>query len=228
MHGRPRWQQGVLNVRISCLQAILVANVLLIGVTSVYAQTAATSPAPPNSRGTSVAVIDVGYIFRNLERFKQAREDINADATKFTEEVRDRRAALAQQAEQLKSTPAGTAQYSQMEEQLANADTQLRLDMGRKQKERVEKEAKIYFNAYKEIEEQVRRFSDRFQIDLVVRFNSEDMDISKPETVLQGINRFVVFQRSLNITNHILDELNRGTPPPGISTPQIPRGTRTR
>jgi Skp family chaperone for outer membrane proteins len=179
-----------------------------------------------------VAVIDVGYIFRNLERFKLAREDINGDAAQFQEEIRDRRAGLAQKAEQLKTTPAGTPQYTQLEEQLANADTQLRLDMARKQKERVEKEAKIYFNAYKEIEEEVRRFADRYGIDLVVRFNSENMDISKPETVLQGINRFVVFQRSLNITNHILDELNRGTPPPGtpgISSPQIPRGgTRTR
>ena len=73
-------------------------------------------------------------------------------------------------------------------------------------------------------ESHVQRFSDRYQIDLVVRFNSEDMDVGKPETVLQGINRIVVFQRSLNITHHILDELNRGTPPPGISSPQIPRG----
>ncbi|MFV1964770.1 MAG: OmpH family outer membrane protein [Pirellulaceae bacterium] len=216
-------------MRISCLRAILVANALLIGVTSVNAQTTATSPSPPSSgRGTSVAVIDIGYIFRNLERFKQARDDINDDAAKFQQDVGERRAALAKQIEQLKSTPAGTPQYSQMEEQLANADTQLRLDMGRKQKERVEKEAKIYFNAYKEVEENVKRFSDRYGIDLVVRFNSEQMDISKPETVLQGINRFVVFQRSLNITNHVLDELNRGTPPPGVSSPQIPRGTRTR
>jgi Skp family chaperone for outer membrane proteins len=219
----------VLNVRSSFIPAILVANLLLFGVTSVLAQTAGSAPAPPSARrGTSVAVIDVGYIFRNLERFKQAREDINGDAAQFQQEIRDRRAGLTQKAEQLKTTPAGTAQYTQLEEQLANADTQLRLDMARKQKERVEKEAKIYFNAYKEIEEEVRRFADRYGIDLVVRFNSEDMDIGKPETVLQGINRFVVFQRSLNITNHILDELNRGTPPPGMSSPQIPRGTRTR
>ena len=216
-------------MRISCIPAILVACVLLTGVTSVHAQTAASSPVPPSAnRGTSVAVIDVGYIFRNLDRFKQARDDINDDAAKFQEDIRDRRASLGQKVEQLKATPAGTVQYTQLEEQLAGADTQLRLDMARKQKDRVEKEAKIYFNAYQEIEAEVMQFADRYQIDLVVRFNSENMDISKPETVLQGINRFVVFQRSLNITNHILDNLNRGTAPLGISSPQIPRGTQTR
>ena len=48
-------------------------------------------------------------------------------------------------------------------------------------------------------------------------FNSEPMDATKRESVLQGINRAVVFQRSLNITNAIIDDLNRQTPPPRTS-----------
>jgi hypothetical protein len=51
------------------------------------------------------------------------------------------------------------------------------------------------------------------------------MDPTKPESVLSGINRFVVFQRQLNITGHILDEMNRGTPdviPGGGGTANFP------
>jgi hypothetical protein len=45
-----------------------------------------------------------------------------------------------------------------------------------------------------------------------MRFNSEPMDATKRESVLQGINRAVVYQRNLNITNQIIEILNRQTP----------------
>ena len=44
---------------------------------------------------------------------------------------------------------------------------------------------------------------------MVVRYQSEPMDPNKRESVLKNINRIVVFQRDLNITHHILQELNR-------------------
>jgi hypothetical protein len=56
-------------------------------------------------------------------------------------------------------------------------------------------------------------------VDLVVRFNSEKMDPGKPESVLQGINKFVVFNRDLDISNNILQLLEAQTPPaPGPGT----------
>ena len=40
---------------------------------------------------------------------------------------------------------------------------------------------------------------------------SEQMDPAKPQSLLQGINRFVVFHRSLNITDHILRDIDGRT-----------------
>jgi hypothetical protein len=51
------------------------------------------------------------------------------------------------------------------------------------------------------------------------------MDPTKRESIMQGINRMVIYQNRLNITDIILDTLNRGTPTatPGtpIANPQI-------
>jgi hypothetical protein len=40
------------------------------------------------------------------------------------------------------------------------------------------------------------------------------MDPTKRESIMQGINRFVVYQDRLNITEMVLDMVNRGTPTP--------------
>ena len=216
-------------MRISSLCATFVAGVLLVSVySSLSAQTAPSAqPAPSGAAraGGHVAVIDIGYIFRNHEGFKNALDGIKAEYENYEKQVREQQQSMTAKAEQLKALPAGSPEYRALEEELAGLSTRMRLDLGRKQKERVDKEARVYFNAYREIELMVQRFADRYGIDLVIRYNSEEMDVNKPESVLQGINKFIVFNRGLDISNHILNELKTQSPPPGArnaAAPQIP------
>lgn len=232
-------------MRMSLLLATVVAGVMGVGIGSFAAQApaqaqpqaqpvaAAAQPSAPRTSPPNVAVIDIGYIFKNHERFKNSLETIKKDFEDFEKYVRDQQQQLAAKAEELKAKPAGSPEYRQLEEQIADTTTKLRLEVGRKQKDRVDQEAKVYFNAYKEIEWYVQRFADRYQIDLVVRFNSEDMDPNKPDSVLQGINKFIVYNRGLDISNQILNELKTATPPPAARTgaapaPPIPQRPTTR
>ncbi len=187
---------------------------------------------PPRvSGGTAVAVIDINFIFKNHERFKQKMDEIKRDIEAFEGYLRDERNKITTQTEELKNQPAGSPAYKTLEESIAAMHTQLTLETGRKRKEILEREAKVYYNSYKEIEELVALFADRHGIGLVLRFNSEEMDSTKRESVLQGINRAVVFQRNLNITHLILDELSHRTPPARIGgnprRPQVPGRPRT-
>ncbi|MCA9119144.1 MAG: OmpH family outer membrane protein [Planctomycetaceae bacterium] len=197
-------------MRISLLFATTVAA-MLIGPGSLF-HNEANAQGQTAPRGTNVAVVDVGYIFKNATRFKQAMDDIKNDDERFKQEVLAKQEAMQADVQNLQKMGKGTTDYKILEEKLAGDQTKLRLDMARKQKERVEEEAKIYFNAYRELEDHINKFATTYGIDLVLRFNGEEMDQSQPESVLNGINRFVVYQRDLNITGHILDQMNRGTP----------------
>ena len=42
----------------------------------------------------------------------------------------------------------------------------------------------------------------------MIRFNREPIDASKPQEVQLGLNRPIVYQNSLDITQHIIDSLN--------------------
>lgn len=197
-------------MRTTLLVAAFVAN-LVLGTAISFAQQGA---APANvSGGTNAAVIDIGYIIKNFERFKLGMEDLKRDDEAFQKEFETKRNAINASIERLQSTPKTSPEYKTLEEQIASEQTKLRLDMARKQKERVEDEAKLYYNAYQEIEYHVAQFATQHGIDIVLRFNSEEMDPAKPESVLNGINRFVVWHKGLDITGPILGALNPKTPP---------------
>lgn len=165
-------------MRNSLLLAALVATTAF-GTDSSFGQGNAaprTSAPPPTSKqGTTVAVIDVGYIFKNAKRFKQTMENIKADDEKFQAELIRRRDAINANIQKLQQMPKGDPAYKLLEEQIAGDQTKLRLDVARAQKERIEKEAKVYFNAYNEVSDKITQFAGRYGIDLVLRFNSEAM-----------------------------------------------------
>lgn len=196
--------------------------------------TAPRNTAPPRAaaapkQGTTVAVIDIGYIFKNARRFKMTMDGMKQNDEKLQEQFTTRRDKINADIQDLQRKQRSDPNYKLLEEEIAGAQTKLRLDVARAQKERVEQEAKIYFNAYRDVEAEINKFAGRYGIDLVLRFNAEAMDPTKPETVLTGINRFVVFQRQLDITGHILDEMNKGTTaPPGPERATFPPRSTTR
>jgi Skp family chaperone for outer membrane proteins len=176
-------------------------------------------------QGTSIAVIDISFIFKNHALFNGKIEDIKKEIEAFDNYLQEQRTSITQQTEILKSKPPGSPEYQQLEEQIANTHTQLQLETGRKRKEILEREARIYYNAYKDIERHVQEFAYANGIQIVFRYSGEEMDPTKRESVLQGVNRAIVFQDKRDITSHILDALNRRAPAGVSQTPQVPGRT---
>jgi hypothetical protein len=97
--------------------------------------------------------------------------------------------------------------------------------IGLKRKEFLEQEARVYYRVYREIEQSVGLFAQRNRIGLVLRFNGDEMKEDDRASVLQGVNRAVVYQQNLDVTEFILGDLNRGTTPP--PTPGAAAGAQT-
>ena len=119
---------------------------------------------------------------------------------------------MRKEREKLEQFKPGTQEYKQVEENVARMGAELQLEGAKRQKDFMEREAMIYYNAYREIETAVADFAARNSLSLVLRYSAEPMDPTKKETIMQGINRIVVYQNRLDITQYVLDRLNRGTP----------------
>jgi Skp family chaperone for outer membrane proteins len=216
-------QQGVLNVRIlSCRTALLAAlTIWCASALPAWGQGPARPVAPARPAGTSVAVIDLQEVFKNHARLKMAMEDIKKDTEALNARMRAEQKKLEKMVLELKELRPGTIDYKTREEEIAHVDSNVRVQLQLERKGLREREVKLYFNAYEEVVGAVERFAQDNGIALVIRFNAEEIDPSNPESIMAGLNRHVVYQRNLNITEFVLAEINAGVKPrpvdPGVS-----------
>jgi Skp family chaperone for outer membrane proteins len=180
------------------------------------------APAPATA-GTSVAVIDIAYIFKNHVRFNRQMNDMKGDIEAFDASIRGEQQEFAKKREALTQFNPASDQYKKAEEELAHIKSNLDIKVAVKRREFLEQEAKVYYGIYREIETEVASFALKQRIQLVLRYSGDEMKPDDRASVLQGVNKPVVFQDRLDITMLILGQLNAGQTMPagagGIAPP---------
>jgi Skp family chaperone for outer membrane proteins len=222
----------VLSVKV-CFPATIVAGVMFCFVSAAIAQQgpggipggvpggarpagnvpAVSAPAPQQPT-TQIVVIDIAKIFKKHHRFNQMMADIKKDIEDFDAHVKNETAKLKAMGEQLQAYRAGSLEYKAKEEEAARLTSDLQVKVGLKKKELLESEARVYYNVYRELEQKVAVFAQQNRIMMVLRFNSDDMKEDDRNSVLQGVNRAVVYYHpQLDVTELVLFELNKNVPP---------------
>jgi Skp family chaperone for outer membrane proteins len=225
-------RQGVPNVRIShrviCLAAVALAVWSPGRISPAQsrpqgdpsaARPPQTAPATPSLGGTKIAVIDISYVFANNNRFKQLMEGMKKDVEAFEAELKQRGAQLQKKREQLLEHRPGSPDYKRIEGEIASIQAQTHAETQLKRSDFLQREAKIYYDVYREIVQEVSYFAQRHGIDLVVRFSSENIEADNRKSVLEGVNRAIVYQNRLNITYEISERLNQAAPPQAAAPP---------
>lgn len=160
--------------------------------------------------GIGVALIDIGYIYKHHEGFKAQVAELEKAVNLADIDFKSRGERLRQQAAQLKELPPGSPDYKALETALFKEQQELNTQLTLQRKQFADREAAIYYSVYKEIQDELAFFCQRNRVALVFRFNGEPLDTSNSATVLQQINRDVVYyDKPLDITPIILDQLNR-------------------
>ena len=178
------------------LKTILPATLLLIASSSAWAQ-------------VNVALLDVGFIFKNHQGFKQQMDAMKADVAKFEQELKTQQQSIQQRSRQLGTLKAGSPQYKQLEKTTTEDLADLKVKMQLRRKEIMEEEAKIYMNTYKEVMSAVSAFANGNNIHLVLRYDREanPAEAASPQETLKIINRPVIFQNRLDISQAILNQV---------------------
>ena len=138
---------------------------------------------------------------------------VEADLKSYDAELNSKREALKTEAERLKAFKPGSPEYSAQEEKVASMDSKLRLDMARKRKDLADAEARIYYENYQRIAAGVKFLANHYKINLVLRYNSEDMDLEKGDSVIRGVMKNVVYHDdALNMTKGVMQYLDKTIP----------------
>ncbi|MCA9248402.1 MAG: OmpH family outer membrane protein [Planctomycetales bacterium] len=210
----------------------LVASLLLGSFATPEAKSQQPGQSPSaNAARFGIGVVDISYIFENHLRFKAMMDQMKEDVKATEEELRKEREQIGLQDEKLKQFTPGSPDYKRFEEQQAEVKARFNLKAAKQRKDFLEREAKIYYQTYLEVNDAIKLYAQSKGLGLVLRFNGDPIDANKREDVLRAINKPVVYQGGIDITPDILAGVNRtpgGTQRPvtgGTARPTIPGRT---
>ncbi len=189
-----------------CVAAMAVVEVPAFGQAPGQAAPAAGSSAGP---ATHVAVIDVGYIFKNHARFKAAMDKMKDEVMAAENGLKAERDRINGLMEQIKGFNVGTPEYKKLEAEIAKAQGDFNVNAQLQKKDFMDREAKVYLQVYTEIEKAVEQFAREHRIAVVHRFDGEPVDNSDRNQILRGITKPIVYlEPGIDITIDILKMLN--------------------
>ena len=201
----------------SQLAGVVCVAVLAVVEGSAFAQVAGQLPAAQVPAAQShaagpannVAVIDVGYIFKNHTRFKGAMDKMKDEVMAAENGLKAERDRINGLMEQIKGFNVGTPEYKKLEAEVAKAQGDFNVNAQLQKKDFMEREAKVYLQVYSEIEKAVEQFAREHRIAVVHRFDGEPVDNSDRNQILRGITKPIVYlEPGFDITPDVLKMLN--------------------
>ena len=210
------------------MRSLLLSAVVTVCVLSSAPNTFAQGASPSaNATRYGMAVVDVSYIFKNYSQFTNSMKNLKSEMEQMDGELKSERAAIASKEEQRKTLNPGSPDFNRLDEEIARATADFQIKANRIRKQFLDKEAKVYFQTYRQVSNAVQHYAQSHNIGLVLRFNGDQIDPNVREKILHAINKPVVYQNNIDITPDVLALLNRGGSPGGLSpTASNPRTTR--
>ncbi|MGW8255915.1 MAG: OmpH family outer membrane protein [Thermoguttaceae bacterium] len=158
----------------------------------------------------NIALLDVSYLIKHHPRYKAMIDALMADGDKFEAEVNHENASIRQLGEKLNTYRQGSPEHKQMEEEIARRQADLTVKVKLQRNDFLQREAKIYHSVYKEIAQEVEHYCANNNIDMVLKFNGDPVDVDKPGSILSYINKQVVwYDKNRDITPIILDAVRK-------------------
>ena len=163
----------------------------------------------PTAPMSHVAVIDVGYIFKNHARFKAKMDKMKDEVMAAENSLKAERDRINGLMEQLKGFNPGTAEFKKLEAEIAKGQGDFNVTAQLQKKDFMDREAKVYLEVYTEIEKAVAQFARQHGIAVVFRFDGDPIDGADRNQILRGITKPIVhYEAGNDITPDILTMLN--------------------
>lgn len=190
------------------LSVALVAAVCCgtLGSTAANAQDGKETPH-------KIGLIDMAYVFKNYQKFKDLREDLkksiqdsDARAKSMVEELKGLQAKLKDNKTYKKDSP----QVKAWRKRYIELTAQYQSYRQEEQAKFLERQAQIYKTVYMEVAAAVKTYAKYYNYTLILRWNSEGVDKAKDaKEILSKMNRLVIYvQEGQDITGVILKYVN--------------------
>ena len=154
-----------------------------------------------------IAVVNIGSLFQHHNEFKQRIAVIRKQIEEANKQVAVRQVEIESVQRKLQQLKPGSPAYDDTQLLLARLQTELKLSSDRQRQGFLKQEARLYSDTYDEITETIASYAKENGIRLVLRANQGSVDPNNQKSVVEAVNRQVVYHAGLDITKAILEEL---------------------
>jgi len=191
----------------AALVAVLVVGVSLVNLT--YGQGGGPGGAV-QANGQNIAVIDIGVVFEQDNKFKGQMDQLKAEIDSTEKAFKAQAMEINRQVDELKGIKPDSPKFHELEASVAKQQSDFNVQKQLKNKDIMERQSKIYLRTYQEVEDSVKQISAKYNIALVIRYNSKPIDASDPQEILRGIQRPIVFvDKQFDMTTAVITNVNR-------------------
>ncbi len=190
--------------------------VTLVVLLSVFGPMSTTGVAQENQGGGLVAVLDLAKVFEAHPGHREAMARIEARAESMRKSFQEQQVSLQERAKNAANQFQG-AQLNEVEIQLRQEEVKLQTTARQAQTELMKSEAEAFYKTHDEVMTILQQLCKKYNVSVVLRHDSEPIDPSRPETVIRGVQRSVVFAAN-DLTPHVLHELSTTASAPATAT----------
>jgi Skp family chaperone for outer membrane proteins len=155
-----------------------------------------------------IAVVDLSKVFAGHKAFLDESADLQREVERAKEDSKAMLSAGNRLGEELKLHKQGTAEHNRIAKELKEKADAFKKFNEESQKRLTEKQAGMTLKYYYSINEEVQRIAVARGIKLVVNYGSDPIDPKDLSKMMQVVNRQVLYQNGLDITDEVLQAVN--------------------
>ncbi|WP_254512529.1 OmpH family outer membrane protein [Anatilimnocola floriformis] len=159
-----------------------------------------------------VAVINLDKVFNNYKKHALRLQPLRENAKELDESVQVRQVEIETTLNQLRKAMPGSQEQVRIQQTLLKLQNDLRIFVETERAKLQKREVGILITTQKDVDEQIKKICQDRGLKLVLRQNSAADESQPLPEILKNLNRDVVYQDGLDITDDVLNALNEKKP----------------
>jgi Skp family chaperone for outer membrane proteins len=165
-----------------------------------------------------IATVNVDRILRDYKPLNDKIDPLKAEAKELEATIQVRQAELENVGNQLRQVQPGSADHQKLQIQIVKMQTDLQRHIATSRNSLQTREATIYLAFFRQLDAEISKLAKSRGIKLVLRqYESSFDDGQSLQDVAKALNRGILYEEGLDITDEILEALK--------SAPAKPAGT---
>jgi len=187
--------------------AVLAIIGVLVGYVTAAQSASANEPAP-------IALVNVDRILKAYKPLQEKLDPLKADAKDLDAAVQVRQGELETVGKQLRSARPGSPEQQKLQLQFVKLQTELQQFIAGEQQAQHKKQAAVYLAFFRQLDAEISKYAKAHGVRLVLRQYETSYDEGQQlPDILKALNRAILYEEDLDITDEILKAL--GAPAPG-------------